>query len=600
MADNNSASLKIDKKTVFDLLKSGAENKFLIPEYQRPYAWTEDEVTTLFEDLVEFSEANDINDKTNNKTYFIGSIVSFINDNGEREIIDGQQRITSLFLLLRVIYTNLDKVQNKDNIQNNLLRKLSSTLWEKNKLTGEVEDYSKILISSQVVNEKENNILEKLLETGEPSLNASDAYSKNYLKFRDLFEAYCVGNSMKVYNLILTILDKTILLPISAEDEDTALTIFSTLNDRGKPLADADIFKAKIYKRLPVAERKDFIDDWKALAEGAAYLDESIQSLFYYYMFYLRAQLKDDKTTTPGIRNFYLKDHPQYLYEKGLLTQLDKILNLWRVVRNYEKINGEVWSENLEIRQVLDILTSYPNEFWKYPVITYYLAHSTKPSFEQDFLKFLRKLSSVLLMKYSETPSINAVKGDILKLNVACHDSLKPEFKFQIVDENALTKQLKNPNGKIVRMLLKVIAYSNSAQKDLLPNKWEIEHIFPQKWQPNYCLNMDENTVKDKVEWLGNKVPFEKKLNIKASNGYFSKKKEEYSKSQIAVVKELAALPQEDWIVDDIERNTYKVTTQLITTLNQWQANYVSPTPKYQATEEDLAKIAELKAKGLI
>ena len=42
MADNSSASLKIDKKTVFDLLKSGAENKFLIPEYQRPYAWTED------------------------------------------------------------------------------------------------------------------------------------------------------------------------------------------------------------------------------------------------------------------------------------------------------------------------------------------------------------------------------------------------------------------------------------------------------------------------------------------------------------------------------------------------------------------------------
>ena len=102
------------------------------------------------------------------------------------------------------------------------------------------------------------------------------------------------------------------------------------------------------------------------------------------------------------------------------------------------------------------------------------------------------------------------------------------------------------------------------------------------------------------MEWLVNKEKKKKKLNIKASNGYFSKKKEEYSKSQIAVVKELAALPQEDWIVDDIERNTYKVTTQLITTLNQWQANYVSPTIQYQATEEDMAKIAELKAKGLI
>ena len=99
MAERNSTSLKIDKQTISSFLESGAENKFLIPEYQRPYAWTVDEVTTLFEDLVEFSEANDATDENNDKTYFIGSVVSFMNEETrEREIIDGQQRITSLFL----------------------------------------------------------------------------------------------------------------------------------------------------------------------------------------------------------------------------------------------------------------------------------------------------------------------------------------------------------------------------------------------------------------------------------------------------------------------------------------------------------------------
>lgn len=541
MSEQKQTSLRIDKQTVYELLKSASDNKFLIPEYQRPYAWTEDQITTLFEDLVEFSEANDINDKTNNKTYFIGSIVSFVNKNGEREIIDGQQRITSLLLLLRVIYTNLEKVQDKNDIQTNLLNKIADTLWEKNKLTDKVEDFSNILISSQVVNEEENKLLEHLLETGKPIANSTDVYSKNYLKFQELYSNYSVVDPMRIYNFILTILNKTILLPISAENEDSALTIFSTLNDRGKPLSDADIFKAKIYKQLSSTERKDFIDDWKALTEGAEFLDESIQSLFYYYMFFLRAQLKDDKTTTPGIRNFYLKDHPKKLYEKGLLGYLDKILNLWRVIRNAEKIENESWSENLEIRKILDILTSYPNEFWKYPVIVYYLSHSTEKSFESNFLDFLRKLSSALLIKYLEKPTINAVKGDILKLSVSCQESAHPEFRFQCAeDEDFIIKQLKSPNGKIVRMLLKMMAYSNDNQKDLLPMKWEIEHIFPQKWHPNYCLNVDEGTIKKKIEWIGNKIPFEKKLNIKASNEYFSKKKEEYRKSQIAVAQDLA------------------------------------------------------------
>ena len=601
MSEKNSTSLKNIKQEISRFLESGAENKFLIPEYQRPYAWTIDEVTTLFEDLVEFSEANDATDNNNDKTYFIGSIVSFINEETrEREIIDGQQRITSLFLLLRAIYTNLDAVTNKNDIQLNLIRRISHTIWENNKLTGNIDNYEKILISSNVINEKENNILKEILKTGKADEKSSDAYSVNYLKFQELYGKYSKNNPIGVYNLILTILEKTILLSISTEDEDTALTVFSTLNDRGLPLADADIFKAKIYKKLPLEKRKDFIDDWKTLSEDAEYLEESIQSLFYYHMFYLRAQLKDDKTTTPGIRNFYLKDHKEELFNSDILIRLDKILNIWRVIRNSEKIENEPWSENLDIRKVLDILTSYPNEFWKYPVITYYLANSNKETFENDFLKFLRKLSSTLIMKYLETPTINAVKGEILKLNVSCFDTLKPDFKFQLTNEDNIKKQLKNPNGKIVRMLLKLMAYSNKNQTTLLPSKWEIEHIFSQKWQPNYCLNKSDDEIKEKIEWIGNKVPFEKKLNIKASNGYFSKKKEYYSKSNVAVTKELSQKTQTDWVLDDIEQNSYQVVEMLNKKLDEWINNYTASSTKYQATAEDLAKIAELKKKGLI
>lgn len=80
------------------MLENGKENPFIIPEYQRPYAWTEEQVVTLFDDLWEF-----VSNK-NQRTYFLGNIVFYKNEENEQEIIDRQQRITSLFLLIKNLY----------------------------------------------------------------------------------------------------------------------------------------------------------------------------------------------------------------------------------------------------------------------------------------------------------------------------------------------------------------------------------------------------------------------------------------------------------------------------------------------------------------
>lgn len=110
---------------------------------------------------------------------------------------------------------------------------------------------------------------------------------------------------MTVYGFIYALLNQAILLPISADSQDTALTIFSTLNDSGLPLSDADIFKAKIYNNLEETRKADFISRWRTLEKEAAEAHESIQQLFYYYMFYLRAYSGDVSSTTPGVRKYY-------------------------------------------------------------------------------------------------------------------------------------------------------------------------------------------------------------------------------------------------------------------------------------------------------
>ncbi|WP_239822393.1 DUF262 domain-containing protein [Streptococcus mitis] len=94
-------TIEVNKQTVKELLGSGKNKKFAIPEYQRPYAWTTDQIQTLFDDLVEYTSGEE-----KDSTYFLGTIVAYENDENEQEIIDGQQRITSLFLLLRALILN--------------------------------------------------------------------------------------------------------------------------------------------------------------------------------------------------------------------------------------------------------------------------------------------------------------------------------------------------------------------------------------------------------------------------------------------------------------------------------------------------------------
>lgn len=564
-------TIEVNKQNVKQLLETGRANPFVIPEYQRPYAWEEEQIETLFEDLWEFTAS--IAGTDSKSTYFLGSIVSYENGAGEQEIIDGQQRITSLFLLLRAIYTKLKEtdVPTKETI--NFISQIEPAIWRTDKFSGEV-DYSSILLESRVMNNDGNQILREILRTGEAQSNAKDNYSKNYRKLQELFEKACIENALMIYEFVYVVLNQAILLPITADTQDTALTIFSTLNDRGLPLSDADIFKAKIYNRLDDREKSDFIEEWKDLEERAADTSESIQQLFYYCMFYLRAKERDTKSTTPGLRKYYSANKFKKLESPDLLENLRTILNIWTVVTNRESIEGESWSQNPEIRQVLDILTSYPNEFWKYPVVVYYLTHRGESGFDRNFLKFLRKLALELLTKYLATPTVNAVKADIMKLNTAIIDSAVPAFEFKEIDFYALSGLVRTPHRNVVRMLLKLVAYSK--QTTLLPPKWEIEHILPQKWQSNYFMDIGDDIVKEKIEHIGNKLPFEKKLNIIAGNGYYQKKKKAYAASQIAITHEMGMSSTDDWNLDSIAERDIRTSDFVIEILTAWNEEYLS------------------------
>ncbi|WP_456083321.1 DUF262 domain-containing protein [Leptotrichia sp.] len=563
--------MKIEQLNVKQFLETGREEPFLVPDYQRPYSWGEEEIVTLFNDLLLFTEGDvSKKNKNSNDTYFLGTVISFKNENGEQEIIDGQQRITSLFLLLRAIYTKLKTFSKKTNLYDELLSEIEPILWKNViKSEGAVKN---VLISSSVINDEGNNILKGILENGVTKEVANDRYSLNYTLFQRLFDGLVYENPGLMFEFVRYVLNRTLICPIITESQEGALNIFSTLNTRGMPLSESDIFKAKIYNFLDDSQKNRFIERWKELTEKAEYVNEDIQQIFYYYMFYLRALDGDSATTTIGIRKYFSQNNFAKLFNKSLLKDLNSILDLWAVVVKKQSLENAKWSKNNQIIKMLDVLSSYPNEFWKYPVIIYYLVHKENPEFEKRFLKFLKKLTIELVANYLVKPTVLAVKAGILKLNVEITKKLSPPVTFQNLPLDSLKTKLRLPSKNLFKMTLKMMVYN--FQEELLPDKWEIEQIYPSKSVEGFNDEALETVSKDYLDSIGNKIPFEKRSTIKASKDYFQKKRILYLRSQIPYVKEFATKHVTHWNVDDIKKRNEFITEEIMRLFISWSGDY--------------------------
>ena len=541
--------MKIEQLNVKQFLETGREEPFLVPDYQRPYSWGEEEIVTLFNDLLLFTEGDvSKKNKNSNDTYFLGTVISFKNENGEQEIIDGQQRITSLFLLLRAIYTKLKTFSKKTNLYDELLSEIEPILWKNViKSEGAVKN---VLISSSVINDEGNNILKGILENGVTKEEANDRYSLNYTLFQRLFDGLVYENPGLMFEFVRYVLNRTLICPIITESQEGALNIFSTLNTRGMPLSESDIFKAKIYNFLDDSQKNRFIERWKELTEKAEYVNEDIQQIFYYYMFYLRALDGDSATTTIGIRKYFSQNNFAKLFNKSLLKDLNSILDLWAVVVKKQSLENAKWSKNNQIIKMLDVLSSYPNEFWKYPVIIYYLVHKENPEFEKRFLKFLKKLTIELVANYLVKPTVLAVKAGILKLNVEITKKLSPPVTFQNLPLDSLKTKLRLPSKNLFKMTLKMMVYN--FQEELLPDKWEIEQIYPSKSVEGFNNEALETVSKD----------------------YFQKKRILYLRSQIPYVKEFATKHVTHWNVDDIKKRNEFITEEIMRLFISWSGDY--------------------------
>ena len=553
--------LHIDKKSIGSLFSELKGKKFIIPDYQRPYKWDKEKCETLWNDIEEFSRSTEAQ---NEESYFLGTVVSYNNEDGNPEIIDGQQRMTSFMLLLRAFYTKLETMDDNNQNVKGLRARLEPCIWEIHRISGLVEDKANTKIKSEVATEGEKNIFQNIIETGRIDSKNNDNYTNNYRYFLDICSEYAKNNPLAWENLCVTILEQCIILPINCDSQDTALTIFSTLNDRGLPLSDSDIFKAKIYKATSEEKRKEFVEKWKELSEICLESGFEIDDMFRYYSHIIRGK-NSDTSKEIALRKFYLNN--DYIKtEKNLINELIQLAKFWACVE-YPKFSESYGLElGLENRKLIQCLWSYPNEYWRYVLSVFYFNNKDSSCFNDDLNKLLKKLVSYLFVKFIDNPTVNAIKTDVFKCCV--YLSGKSEDNLFIKDVDSVKDKISTfGKSKLSRslILLHSYLYADGEQKELFDNDIEIEHIFPKKWQDTNYNGWLYAEAESYLERLGNKIPFEKKLNIQAGNGYFGAKKVKYSDSSVYEVQRLGKYHKNDWIKDDIEEREKSMIDRLIT-----------------------------------
>lgn len=567
------SKLNVDQQTIRELLGK-RRNEFLIPDYQRPYAWTEEQCQTLWDDLYAFAIPDDNYSKFNeNDEYFLGSIVTFKNDRDQLEVIDGQQRLTTLLLLFRALY-NSYQVNQEDNAKK-LKAYLEQCIWKTDEFDNKQED--RLKINSEVATDDAKEEFLRILKTGEVDKNDDSQYAKNYKFFIKKIDSLKQNNPACFDYLTQRILNNCILLPIEAESQDTALRIFSTLNDRGLPLSDADIFKAQFYKYYgDRGERQDFIDTWKQLEQTANDIFHPttgmtpMDDLFARYMYYLRAKEGNKDTTTESLRRFYSKDKFARLRNDAAIDDLSSLVSFWRSVAEQDSSYFTP-----DVLQLLFILDNAPNGMWQYLLSVYFLANKdTAGNLDSDRLyQFLAKTIGFVWAYALQRPGVNALRTPIYDEMVNIVSSGFNNFQKYLFDPEQLRSIIGSfeftNQRSITRSMLTWYAFTFDGQKTpSLQQKFDIEHIYSRQRQ-----KMEHGLSNNKLlDSLGNKILLEKSINIKASDYHFADKKKFYTgemrrgdnkhPSIIAEFHEITKLP--DFTEDTIIHRNQRIVNRFI------------------------------------
>lgn len=508
------SDLSISRKTIGSIF-SERGSKFLIPDYQRPYSWGRDECETLWNDLYNFAFPEDADFNEDDDEYFLGTIVTFKNDYKENEVIDGQQRLMTLFLLFRAYYGSFNDTSD-DNA-----KEIAKCLWGKK---NERDNYK---IKSEVATDEDTAEFNKIISTGAATKGNKGNYTENYRYFQNKIKEL---KTDEFGSFSTRILENCIILPIETNSQSTAFKIFTTLNDRGMPLSDSDIFKSQFYKFFKSRgkeAKENFVRRWKNLEELCnrnfhPRTGTPTDDLFMRYMYYLLAKGGTKSDTFVGLRPYFEREDYQMFKSEKSFEDLETLLNFWNdiALRDEEKFSPRI------LRR-LYVLSYAPYNIWSYIISIYFMGNRENLD-DEKFYKFLHRITAMFLMHTIVNPGNQNVRRPFfLEFQNILHGRELKFEKFRL-DEKSFCNKLSSTkfsnSKKITRAMLAWWLFQDENQElPPLDTKLEIEHIFAKRRAE---FEPPENP--EVIELLGNKVLLEKRVNIRASDYRFADKKKYY------------------------------------------------------------------------
>lgn len=392
-----SFQLRAEQKKLTDVFNG--EIEYSIPDFQRPYSWGYSECYQLYSDIFDSFERDE--------EFFLGNIV--IASSKEKvdvlQLVDGQQRTTTLLLWIKALYLlykkefssehgGLKKALYKEDWETaNLKRRLKSNILETKDdvFLGEILDTNFDLDELDLLYKKCISIKEKKVE----EKKCKNKFERNFIYFY-----YWSLNDYKenVKEFIVFLLKKVMLLPMQLDAEssneaiDKALRIFETINNRGMDLTDSDILKAKIYTLAIQNNEGDlFIKKWIELRESVENMNLKIDDIFRFYSHIIRGKEKI-VTSEIGLREFFTLKPYSPLKTKKYEEILD---DLYKIVYVYDYISQQLEEKN-GLSKWLQIINVYSNQYPKIALIVYlYYKHSNGIKFldiENETIEFSKNI----------------------------------------------------------------------------------------------------------------------------------------------------------------------------------------------------------------
>lgn len=583
----------------------GTENikYYEIPKYQRSYSWGKKECTTIFNDIIE-----------NQLGYFLGSIIcvnvtQHSSDPITLQLIDGQQRITSLSLLLLALYTKIKEFQNQLSKQQN--RNFDDIEKMLVYVNDEETEYIPRL-TLQVPNNNRDDYLKLLFKVGiyDKDIKVTNMGNRriesSYKLFQELIENYAEEQKEENKQIVTVLFDlfnkikNTLFVSIEVENNKNAYMLFESLNNRGLPLSSIDLIKNSLISSADdsndIKKVQKCYEQWERML---GYLTDNygIRERFFrqYYNAFreeINTPYKEDnkkyyfkpiatRTTVLEIyEGLIKKDYQQLLDDLEVKAKIYAILinnsqkeierKMKDALYNLEHIQGAPgyllllyifnYKNELELSEenLIDII-NYLVSFFVRRNITDFPATRNLNKLFMDSINIVKKYKSAELVKElkiflkqnssSDEAFEDKLRGDVYINNVDNTRFLLSYYEMKYETSEIFVEPYKKENGKYI---------------------WTIEHIFPEgdnipKYWVDMIANGNENLANEYltkyVHKIGNLTLTGYNPNL--SNLSFEDKKNKQKDGKLIGFKNKLILNEDvvkenSWTINCIEKRTDK------------------------------------------